>query len=110
APLDAKSAVFKQVVQAKRTVVGQAPLMQGQFQSAGLTVMGVQTHRDHHHTVTLRAVSRIEKNSIVIHVVESHPQMTLQGRMTPPDAVELGDLRNDVAKTIHVPLPQLILL
>ena len=91
-------------------IVGQAHLPQRQFKVGFLDVVRVEIDGDQNEIAAVFAALAEIQNVVVPGVVELEPQVRVQRRVLAADAVELGDLGDDVARRGEVPRSDFVLL
>ena len=96
-PVQMKRACAHQILDGERPVVGKAPFPQRQFEHRLLHVVRIEADRHQDHVAMRRQRLAVEQDLIVEGIVERKPEMGLQRRMRLADAVERGDLGDDVA-------------
>ncbi|MNX68804.1 hypothetical protein D3C86_1000020 [compost metagenome] len=91
-------------------VVRQTHFPQRQFEVRLLHVMRIEADRHQDEIAAVGAAFAEVQNVVVPGVVDFQAQMRVQRRILPADAVELGDLGNDVAGCSEIPGADLVLL
>ncbi len=91
-------------------IVGQAQLPQRQLEMRFLGVVRVETHGHQNEVRQIRRALAEVKNVVVPGQVRLETEMRLQRRVLSANAIELGDLRDDVAGCVIVAYPDLVLL
>ena len=99
-----------QVLALQAGVVGQAELPQRQFEMRLLGFVRVQADRHQDEVGEVRGALAEIQDAVVPGVVGLEPEVRLQCRVFPADAVEPGDLGDDVARRLVVARTQLVFL
>ncbi len=99
-----------QVFARRRGVIRQAHFPQRQLEIRFLCIERVQVDGHQNEVVAIRRALAEVQNIVVPRGVQLQPQVRLQRWVLPADAIELGDLGDDIAGGRVVPNANLVLL
>ena len=88
---------WRELLEAHHAAVRQVPLPKRDLEVRLLRPVWIETHDDENHVLMRRQRLAIGQDLIVARVVERQAEMAVQGGIGLADAIEVGDLRHDVA-------------